>query len=409
MTTLCCSVAIFALVALSVPGPALAAVRGARLRRSRQPSSDGMSQTMKAQYPYYHTSDEITDAANALQSQCNDMLSLQTVSGDGVDIQVAKVKAPGSNPVNRVFLLFGEHSRELISPESGLHFLRTLCGQTDLSSRASSVLQNSEFQIVLNGNPNSRRKVEQGDFCLRVNEHGVDLNRNWDEKWEGESMDFANTNPGPSPFSEPETKIFKQLVSDYGPTTFLTVHSGTRGMYMPYAYDMEHLAARNQPEMMSILKKLDEDHCQCPYGAAGKEVGYPCPGTCLDWVYEKLDTPYSFAFEIYTSPEKDESLKERWEEKMSSGGAMLLQQGHSLAHSHFHDIFAQHPTDFIQLRAQHRELFDCFSNFNPDTQDKFEDVIDNWSSAYLDLSEVVAKNLVGSVGQANATVAAPIA
>ena len=27
-------------------------------------------------------------------------------------------------------------------------------------------------------------KVEGGDFCLRVNENGVDLNRNWDEKWE---------------------------------------------------------------------------------------------------------------------------------------------------------------------------------------------------------------------------------
>lgn len=28
-------------------------------------------------------------------------------------------------------------------------------------------------------------------------------------------------------------------------------------------------------------------------------VGYLCPGTCLDYAYQKLNVPYSFAFEIY--------------------------------------------------------------------------------------------------------------
>jgi len=34
-------------------------------------------------------------------------------------------------------------------------------------------------------------------------------------------------------------------------------------------------------------------------GAAGKQVGYLCPGTCLDYIYDKLGAKYSFAFEIY--------------------------------------------------------------------------------------------------------------
>jgi len=34
-------------------------------------------------------------------------------------------------------------------------------------------------------------------------------------------------------------------------------------------------------------------------GAAGKEVGYLCPGTCLDYAYDKVNVPYSFAWEIY--------------------------------------------------------------------------------------------------------------
>merc|ERR1719159_1067115 len=156
---------------------------------------------------------------------------------------------------------------------------------------------------------------------------------------------------------------------------------------------MEHLANRNQPQMMAILKKVDEDHCECPYGAAGKEVGYPCPGTCLDWVYDKLQTPYAFAFEIYTSAEKDASLKQRWQEKMASGGAALLEKGHHLAHPHFKDLFAKHPTDFVQLSMQQKQVFDCFGNFNPDTESNFQDVIANWAGAYFDVAEMTAANL----------------
>merc|ERR1719428_1309955 len=244
-------------------------------------------------FPFFHTTSDIQHELKQLATHCPGM-SLRTesrgslLSAGSTDIDVITFKSKSSKPHNRMFMLFGEHARELISPETGLHFIKTLCGETDLSSRAADALADTEFQIIINGNPASRSKVEQGDFCLRVNPDGVDLNRNWDEEWQA-SPDLApaDTNPGPAPFSEPETRVFKKLVSEYRPTNFLTIHSGTRGMYMPWAYDMEHLAKRNQPEMMNILRKLDTDHCECPFGAAGKEVGYSCPGTCLDWVYDQ--------------------------------------------------------------------------------------------------------------------------
>lgn len=37
--------------------------------------------------------------------------------------------------------------------------------------------------MVLNANPYSRMKAEQGDFCLRENENGVDINRNYESHW----------------------------------------------------------------------------------------------------------------------------------------------------------------------------------------------------------------------------------
>merc|ERR1719235_471379 len=308
--------------------------------------------TMDTLFPFYHTTSDIHSELVQLSSNCPGMtLHQETGGSDSLSIDVVKIKAEGTQPVNKNFFLFGEHARELISPESGLELVKTLCGQNPtLSDKARETLKDSEFEIVVNGNPNSRSKVEQGDFCLRVNEAGVDLNRNWDEKWQpNPDLAPADTNPGPAPFSEPETRVFKKIVSEYEPTNFLTIHSGTRGMYMPWAYDMEHLATRNQPEMMNILRKLDTDHCECPFGAAGKEVGYPCPGTCLDWVYDQLQTPYAFAWEIYIADEYDGGLKERFQQKLQEQGGAYIQTRSSLAHKHFHQVFAKNPSDFVQL------------------------------------------------------------
>merc|ERR1719221_269966 len=356
------------------------------------------SGTMKELHPYYHSTEDIHSELQRLANSCPG-LTLQTV-GDASDrgIDVATVRAPGSSPVNKNFLLFGEHSRELISPESGLHLLKSLCSETGLAERAKQVLQDNEFQVVVNGNPGSRRKVEHGDFCLRTDPDGVDLNRNWDEGWQaGAVLDAQDTNPGVRAFSEPETQIFKQLVQDYKPTTFLTIHSGTKGMYMPWAYDMDHLAQRNEPQMMQILRDLDKDHCECPFGAAGREVGYSCPGTCLDWVYDKLQTPYAFAFEIYCGANFASDLKERWQEKVGAGGAFFQEHSH-LAHEHFKDFFTAHPSSFVQLREEsdtewRRDPEVCFGQFNPDSEEDYQSVVENWSSAYLDMASMVAANL----------------
>jgi len=378
------------------------------------------SRTMAELAPYYHSTEGIRDELSALASRCPGM-TLRTERGSAENgreatIDVVTISSSSGAPVNKNFLLFGEHSRELISPESGLHFVRSLCGETDLGPRAKEVLKENEFQIVVNGNPGSRKKVEQGDFCLRVNPAGVDLNRNWDEEWQaGAVLNAKDTNPGPRPFSEPETRAFKKLVQDFRPTTFLTIHSGTKGMYMPWAYDMEHLAGRNQQEMMEILKALDKDHCECPFGAAGREVGYSCPGTCLDWVYDRLQTPYAFAFEIYTNPILSDMLKERWQEKMHSEAASFFQLHDNLGHEHFRDIFKDFPSSFVQLNRTRSsndhfgmEDADCFAQFNPSSKEEYESVIDNWSAAYLDMAELVAKRLsAGARGVGNSSAVIP--
>lgn len=403
--------------------------RNAHSRRRVQLAAE--SQTIETEmvvknlYPFYHTSDEIqSEVTRISKSGCGGALNVTTARDSGVSVDIITVRKPGTKPPNRVFILFGEHSRELISPETGLLLLRALCGDGDLGSLgnlAKKALEDSEFQMVINANPRSRKKVEQGDFCLRVNPDGVDLNRNWDEKWETETNTYgSDTNPGPKPFSEPETRIFKKFVTDYAPTTFLTVHSGTRGVYMPWAYDTSHQGHYNAASMMEILRSIDKDHCECPFGAAGKEVGYPCPGTCLDYAYGKLKTPFVFAFEIYANPEEDGDLKSRWQEKMHSGGAQLLEAGHHLGHPHFRDLFVKHASDFVETGARHSQdhlagqhsvvaSIDatsdaaatvesdpdtrCFAMFNPPSRDDYDKVVKNWVEAYLQMALLTAEKV----------------
>jgi len=387
------------------------------LKSQRQHGIHKSPAVVQDTYPFYHTSDELHAEVVRLSKACDGMLTFKTITDTDVSLDVITVRKAGVKTLNKVFMLFGEHARELISPESGMYFLKAICGDTKLSAafletgHLASVLDKSEFQVVLNANPRSRKKVEAGEYCTRTNPSGVDLNRNWDEHFEQASAGFGDdSNPGPAPFSEPETRILKQVVTDYAPTTFLTVHSGTRGMYIPWAYDMEHLAQYNEPGMMEILKSVDKDHCQCPFGAAGKQVGYSCPGTCIDYAYAKLKTPFAFAFEIYASPSSDADLRGRWEASINDGGAELIQQGHHLGHPHFREVFRKHASDFVGEKSLKlgREVhgkrsvidletdvdgdltqteataaMDCFAIFNPGTQGDYEQSVTNWAEAYI--------------------------
>lgn len=371
-----------------VPG-LQAAHSGPRVAQSLLSAGSGL----KASYPFYHSSAELRQEAQALAEGCNGHGTLVSHNNSEVTLDLFAVRNKEAKPINRVFLVCGEHSRELISPESCLQLAKRLC-----SDAAGKTLQHSEFQLVMNANPRSRAKVEDGEYCLRENPNNVDLNRNWDSHFETQATDVADTNPGTSAFSEPETQILHQLVENFKPTTFLSIHSGTLGMYMPFAYDRQHLASRNQQSMMQVLEQLDAKHCRCPFGAAGKEVGYSCPGTSLDYVYEKMQTPYAFAFEIWVGGDEASQLRRKWEKHVKSDSAALLEGGrHHLAHPHYASLFQEHTSDFVQLRdagsMENTEEMACFQQYNPTNKDDYDKAVDNWASAYLEAAELIATKL----------------
>ncbi len=136
---------------------------------------------------------------------------------------------------------------------------------------------------------------------------------------------------------------------------------------------------------MNVLKELNPKHCRCSAGSAGKEVGYLCPGTCLDYAYDKLKVPYVFAWEIY---DRIFDFRELEVEQMS-----FLQVNHkgkvfdAIKKSYF-SCFMQTSTSTMYLK-HFCSLFDkifrtsmssdeCFDYFNPTNENKYNMVVKNW-------------------------------
>jgi len=253
--------------------------------------------------PWYHSADDIKATVGSLAENCkNAKLTKSTIkSDDGVALDVVRIGRGEPADKMKAMMFFGVHSREIFGTETGLEFMKTLCGDGEHKEWASKLLDSVQFTIVPNANPIGRQEVEKGDFCKRTNEHGVDLNRNWGfDGHSGPEDPQAENNPGPHSFSEPESVLLKNLVDKEKPTMFLDIHTGSYLLGTPWTYD-PHKVPKDQPAMLEMLDKISTKYCQgnCPFGNAAELVGYPAPGTDMDYVKAKAETPFVFTWEIY--------------------------------------------------------------------------------------------------------------
>lgn len=211
---------------------------------------------------------------------------------------------------DNIYLLAGEHPREMISPEFMLHFVTFLCENQNTS--AKKILEKNNFRIVVNANPNGRIKVENGDYCRRTNNNNIDLNRNWDYFF-GKDINQSEENSGKKPFSEVESVFIRDTIKNFNAKLFLTVHSGTMALFHPYAYS--HKRDHNEinlDKMKEILNKLQQKYCKnCDMGSPSALIGYQSSGTCLDYIYDNFKVPYSLAWEIYSNERVFVELKEQ--------------------------------------------------------------------------------------------------
>lgn len=93
------------------------------------------------------------------------------------------------------------------------------------------ILPEIELVIIPNANPDglATGRNLQGRF----NANGVDLNRNWGCDWsETAYLGQSSVNPGPRPFSEPESVALRQFFIAEEPDAVLFYHSSLGGIFL---------------------------------------------------------------------------------------------------------------------------------------------------------------------------------
>lgn len=170
-------------------------------------------------------------------------------------------------------------------------------------ARLRETLRRTTFVFVPMENEGGRALVERGDACERKNGRGVDPNRNWDIDWGVKAPDYDPKEefPGARAFSEPESRMLRDLVASFKPHAVVNWHSGMSAIFTPYDYVAREPAGAGAEAMMRMARVIDAEHCEkkCTLGSGGKGVGYLAHGTATDYIYEKMKVPVVYTWEIY--------------------------------------------------------------------------------------------------------------
>jgi hypothetical protein len=372
----------------------------------------------------YNTKEEIYSQIDELtQNLCKDILSKHYIVNGKNKMSYYIINKRNANINKRKSLMiFGEHSRELISPEMGLYIIKVLCKQDDTydDETVEAMLFNVEFIIVPIVNEFGRDLVEKGSYCWRTNENGVDINRNWDSHWEYSNVHDVQF-PGDKPFSEWETRAILKLMNKFNPEIFISTHAGTLGMYTPYAYkkfnfsDLEAADRKKISTMLKIVKNINTKYCDCKAGSIGNELWYLCPGTCLDYAYEHEKIRYTFAFEIYdgftTNPyylkimndpdlkafnykkfiKENTKLISKDSPKFLQFGTNYLKVGveEKYEKMNYHIENNHYESCFSQMKLKDSSDEECNKQMNPLTLRHFNNTLINWMNVYLELFSLI--------------------
>lgn len=266
--------------------------------------------------PRYHSTTQVIQTLNNIVLVNPNILRLDTLGFTEVfELPVLCLKISDNvlrtEPEPKVLLTGVHHAEEVMGAEVLLSLIDTVVRSYGTDSLITQLVNELEIYVIPVLNPDGHMIVTTAqDTSWRKNLHdndmdghidiedrtdGVDLNRNYDFKWE-----YGNDNPassyyrGPYPFSEPETKAIRELTLKYRFTTAIHYHSPAISfgeiVYTPYigAPEFDQIFWWGQKLAQGIQRVDGSGH----YGILYGEINIP---NARNWMYSKVGT---FAFNI---------------------------------------------------------------------------------------------------------------
>ncbi|KAK3869191.1 hypothetical protein Pcinc_025476 [Petrolisthes cinctipes] len=238
-------------------------------------------------------------------------------SHEGRDIWLVHIKPVTSKRVGAriafshmrkraIWIEGGIHARERISPAVTLllidHFLNDFPQDKPF-----------DIYIVPMANPDGYVYTWTNDRLWRKNRRnnagsceGVDLNRNWDAHWGvgASTQTCSEVYRGPSPFSEPETKVLSEemtrLNNQLNFDLVLSIHNYGQVLLYPYGWTTNPAPhTEDMKKKGNVFLKAAKAHAGTVYTMVNTAGGfYYAAGATDDWAKEKLGTRYVYTLEL---------------------------------------------------------------------------------------------------------------
>lgn len=237
----------------------------------------------------YHNASEAVAALQALALARPDLVSVRTLgaSVQGRSIVLATLTAPGdASARTRVLFDGAHHGDEVIASEILVRFLQRAIAEYDTNATLRAYLQQAVVEVVPMVNPDGIDRVPTCSYYAdcRKNARGVDLNRNYPAHW-GEPGSSGNrgdaTYRGPSPASEPETRVVRDLLDQTNYALYASLHSGAEMILWPWGW------TTTSPPEVSVYNTLGAELSAltgAPHGQVSR-ILYGVSGDSMDQAY----------------------------------------------------------------------------------------------------------------------------
>lgn len=238
----------------------------------------------------YYTVDELNEIADSLTLNFPGICTLHNL-GNATGffaLKALKISDNSSIDENEAEILFdgGIHGDEIGGPENMIRFARDLCTGYGADPQITNLVDNREIWIYYCVNPYGRQNM------TRYNANDVDINRDGGYMWNGEGN-------SPAAFSQPETKVYRNLLTDNQFAIHCSYHSGTEYISYPWSYREEPTPDHANHNYLASLYASNSGYTNIPYGQ-GFTGMYAINGSTKDFGYGSLGA-ISWSVEISLS------------------------------------------------------------------------------------------------------------
>ncbi|CAL8290273.1 unnamed protein product [Lota lota] len=225
-------------------------------------------------------------------------------------MHVLKFSTGGTNRP-AIWIDTGIHSREWVSPATGIWTANKIAMDYGTDASLTSLLNTMDIYMLLLANPDGYSYTHTNDRMWRKTRsrspgsscRGADPNRNWDSGFGGPG---TSRNPcsdlyhGPSAHSEVEVRNVVNLIKAHGNfKSFISVHAYSQLLMYPHGYTCKDIPDKAELDSVgrAAVKKLASLYGTAyQVGSVCKTI-YQASGGSIGWSYD-MGIKYSFAFEL---------------------------------------------------------------------------------------------------------------